>query len=160
MCPKLIELLSWNGPTVHFCCASIKAFVSRIHILQPSPKTAKKVFVSRKNRQQGHSLAEVSLYYVADINNGSAERNVPTLLEEKTQTLTLLAFKRAHNTLLFLCVLLRVVIPTTLSFNPAFSVQSPTPTISIQSHACGFQAIQALLWVQFGQTYCMLSDMQ
>ena len=35
--PKLIELLSWNGPTVHVCCfmltrASTKTFVSRIHI--------------------------------------------------------------------------------------------------------------------------------
>ena len=34
MCPKLIELLSWNGPTVHVCCfmlarASTKTFVSR-----------------------------------------------------------------------------------------------------------------------------------
>ena len=39
MCPKLIELLSWNGPTVHVCCfmlarASTKTFVSRgINIL-------------------------------------------------------------------------------------------------------------------------------
>jgi len=37
MCPKLIELLSWNGPTVHVWCfmlarASTKTFVSRIHI--------------------------------------------------------------------------------------------------------------------------------
>ena len=61
MCPKLIELLSWNGPTVHICCfmlasASTKTFVSRVQ------KTAKKNFVSRKIRQQGHSLAEVSLY--------------------------------------------------------------------------------------------------
>ena len=32
-------------------------FVSRVQ------KTAKKIFVSRKVRQQGHSLAEVSLYY-------------------------------------------------------------------------------------------------
>ena len=35
MCPKLIELLSWNGPTVHVCCfmlarASTKTFVSRV----------------------------------------------------------------------------------------------------------------------------------
>ena len=67
MCPKLIELLSWSGPTVHVCCfmlarASTKTFVSRIHIRQPSQKTAKKIFVSRKIRQQGHSLAEVSLF--------------------------------------------------------------------------------------------------
>ena len=60
MCPKLIELLSWNGPTVHVCCfmlarASTKIFVSRIHIRYPSPKTAKKSslaenFVSRVTR--------------------------------------------------------------------------------------------------------------
>jgi len=34
MCPKLIELLSWNGPSVHVYCfmlarASTKTFVSR-----------------------------------------------------------------------------------------------------------------------------------
>ena len=49
MCPKLIELLSWNGPTVHVWCfmlarASTKTFVSRVQ------KTAKKIFVSRKIR--------------------------------------------------------------------------------------------------------------
>ena len=61
MCPKLIELLSWNGPTVHVCCfmlarASTKTFVSRVQ------KNNEKIFVSRKNRYQGQSLAEVSLY--------------------------------------------------------------------------------------------------
>ena len=61
MCSKLNELLSWNGPTVHVCCfmlarASIITFVSRVQ------RTAKKIFVSRKISQQGHSLAEVSLY--------------------------------------------------------------------------------------------------
>ena len=35
MCPKLIELLSWNGPTVHVSCfmlarASTKTLVSRV----------------------------------------------------------------------------------------------------------------------------------
>ena len=55
MCPKLIELLSWNGPTVHVCCfmlarASTETFVSRIHIRQPSPKNSEKIFVSRKIR--------------------------------------------------------------------------------------------------------------
>ena len=60
MCPKLIELLSWNGPTVHVCCfmlarVSTKTFVSRV-------QKQRKIFVSRKIRQQGHSLAEVSLY--------------------------------------------------------------------------------------------------
>ena len=61
----LIELIlsSWNGPTVNVCCfmlacASTKTFVSRAR------KRAKKIFVSRKNRQQGHSLAEVSLYVI------------------------------------------------------------------------------------------------
>ena len=66
MCPKLTELLSWNGPTVHVCCCmlartSTKTFVSRIHIHQPSSKNLEKIFVSRKIRQQGQSLAEVSL---------------------------------------------------------------------------------------------------
>ena len=61
ICPKLIELLCWNGPTVHVCFfmlarTSTKTFVSRVQ------KTAKKIFVSQKTRQQSHSLAEVSLY--------------------------------------------------------------------------------------------------
>ena len=61
MCPKLIELLFWNSPTVHFCCfmlarASTKTFVSRVQ------ENSEKIFVSRKIRYQGHSLAEVSLY--------------------------------------------------------------------------------------------------
>ena len=52
------KISSWNGPTVHVCCfmlarTSTKTFVSRVR------KTAKKIFVSRKNR---HSLSEVSLY--------------------------------------------------------------------------------------------------
>ena len=54
MCPKLIELLSWN---VHVCCfmlarASTKTFVSRIHINQPSPKNSEKNLL-----QPCHSLA-------------------------------------------------------------------------------------------------------
>ena len=57
------KISSWNGPTVHVCCfmlarASTITFVSRVR------KTAKKIFVSRKIRYQGHSLAEVSLYCV------------------------------------------------------------------------------------------------
>ena len=49
MCPKLIERLWWNGPTVHVYCfmlarTSTKIFVSRVQ------KTAKKIFVSRKIR--------------------------------------------------------------------------------------------------------------
>ena len=62
MCPKLIELLSWNVPTVHICCfmlarASTKSLVSRIYIRQPSPKKQRKKssltekFVSRVIRQ-------------------------------------------------------------------------------------------------------------
>ena len=52
-CPKLIELSSWNGPTFHVCCfmlarASTKTFVSRMHIRQPSPKTAKKSLLAEK----------------------------------------------------------------------------------------------------------------
>ena len=72
MCPKLIELLSWNGPTVHVCCfmlprASTKKFVSRIHIHQPSPKDSEKKsslaekFVSRVTRQpRYHCTGHVS----------------------------------------------------------------------------------------------------
>ena len=79
MCPKLIELLSWNGPTVHVWCfmlarASTKTFVSRIHIRQPSPKTAKKSslaekFVSRVSRQPRYHCIrqrveqQASIYY-------------------------------------------------------------------------------------------------
>jgi len=60
MCPKLIELLSWNGLTVHVCCfmlarASTKTFVSRIHYSLTESKNAKKSslaekFVSRVTR--------------------------------------------------------------------------------------------------------------
>ena len=47
MCPKLIEVLSGNGPTVHVCCfmlarASTKTFFSRIHIRLPSPNNSEK----------------------------------------------------------------------------------------------------------------------
>ena len=69
MCPKLIELLSWNGPTVHVYCfmlsrASTKTFVSRIHIRQPSPKTAKKSslaekFISRVTRQPRYHCSNI-----------------------------------------------------------------------------------------------------
>ena len=68
MCPKLIELLSWNGPTVHVCCFMLARSHPLKHLLVESifvsrvQKTAKKIFVSRKIRYQGHSLAEVSLY--------------------------------------------------------------------------------------------------
>ena len=52
MCPKLIELLSWNGPTVHVCCfmlarASTKTFVSRVQ------KTAGKNLRQAKNSLAG-----------------------------------------------------------------------------------------------------------
>ena len=57
MCPKLTELLSWNGPTVHVCGfmlarASLKhslaesIFVSRV-------QKQRKGFVSRKNSLAG-----------------------------------------------------------------------------------------------------------
>ena len=54
MCPKLTELLSWNGPTVHVCCfmlarASTKTFINRIHIRQPSPKNSEKNLRQPKN---------------------------------------------------------------------------------------------------------------
>ena len=41
MCPKLIELLSWNGPTVHVCCFML----AREQPLQHS--LAESIFVSR-----------------------------------------------------------------------------------------------------------------
>ena len=58
MCPKLIELLSWNGPTVHVCCfmlarASTKTFVSRIHIGQQRQKNSEKILRQLKNSLAG-----------------------------------------------------------------------------------------------------------
>ena len=52
MCPKLIELLSWNGPTVHVFCfmlarASTETFVSRVQ------KTAEKKLRQPKNSFAG-----------------------------------------------------------------------------------------------------------
>jgi len=46
MCPKLIELLSWNGPTVHVCCfllarASTKTFVSWVQKTAKNPRYPK-----------------------------------------------------------------------------------------------------------------------
>jgi len=51
----LIELLSWNGPTVHVCCcmlarASNETFVSRNHIRYPSPKNKEKISFAEKIR--------------------------------------------------------------------------------------------------------------
>ena len=64
------KINSWNGPTVHVCCfmlarASTKTFVSRIHIRQPIPKTAKKsslaeTFVSRVTRQPRYNCICIS----------------------------------------------------------------------------------------------------
>ena len=62
MCPKLMELLSWNGPTVHVCCFMLVRAHPLKHSLAESKKTAKKIFVNRKIRKQGHSLAVVSLH--------------------------------------------------------------------------------------------------
>ena len=55
ICPKLTELLSWNGPTFHICCftlarASTKTFVSRVKKTAKKSSLAKK-FVSRVTRQ-------------------------------------------------------------------------------------------------------------
>ena len=55
MCPKLIEILSWNGPTVHVCCfmlarASTKTFVNRVQKTAKKPSLAQK-FVSSVTRQ-------------------------------------------------------------------------------------------------------------
>ena len=58
MCPKLTELLSWNGPTVHVCCfmlarASTKTFVSRVQKTAKKSSLAEK-FVSRVTRQPSY----------------------------------------------------------------------------------------------------------
>ena len=71
MCPKLIELLSWNGPTVQVCCfmlarASTKTFVSRVQ------KTAEKKesslaykFVSRVTRQPRYHCIYAACHFLA-----------------------------------------------------------------------------------------------
>ena len=85
MCPKLIELLSWNGPTAHVCRfmlarASTKTFVNRIHIRQPSPKKQRKnlrqpknwlaeSFVSRGITVLGISQWQVTRYCTLQIRN-------------------------------------------------------------------------------------------
>ena len=66
MCPKLSELLSWNGPTVHVCRfmlarASTKTFVSRIHIRQPNPYSLAESKKQRKNLRQPKNSLAVSL---------------------------------------------------------------------------------------------------
>ena len=52
------KISSWNGPIVHVCCfmlarESIKTFVSRIHIHQPSPKNGEKNLHQPKNSLAG-----------------------------------------------------------------------------------------------------------
>ena len=74
MCPKLNELLSWNGPTVHVWCfmlarASTKTFISRIHIRQPSPKNSEKNLRQPKNSLAGSLVSRgitvyLCLYYL------------------------------------------------------------------------------------------------
>ena len=65
MCPKLIELLSWNGPTVHVCCfmlvrASTKTFVSRVQ------KNSGKILVSQKNSLAGSLVSQgITVYQYA-----------------------------------------------------------------------------------------------
>jgi len=54
MCLKSIELLSWDGPTVHVCCfmlarASTKKLVSRVQKTTEKSSSAEK-FVSRVAR--------------------------------------------------------------------------------------------------------------
>jgi len=54
MCPKMTELLSWNGPTVHVWCfmlvrAFTETFVSRFQKAAKKSSLAKK-FVSRVTR--------------------------------------------------------------------------------------------------------------
>ena len=55
MCPKLTELLSWNGPTVHVCCFMLAkiAFESEICECDGHRRTAYTTVVPLK-----HSLAE------------------------------------------------------------------------------------------------------
>ena len=100
MCPKLIELLSWNGPTVHVCMlarASTKTFVSRINIRQPSPKkTARKIFDNRKIRSQGHLLAEVSLYGIVG-SAGEEYVSFPVLLRRGSINHVCRKFKSQYN---------------------------------------------------------------
>jgi len=52
MCPKLIELLSWNGPTVHVYCFMLsrthtKTFVSRVQKKQLKWSSLAEKFVIR-----------------------------------------------------------------------------------------------------------------
>ena len=54
--PKLTELLSWNGPTVHVCCfmltrASTKTFVSRVQ------KNSEKILRQPKNSLAGSLIS-------------------------------------------------------------------------------------------------------
>ena len=85
MCPKLIELLSWNGPTVHVCCfilerSSTKTFVSRVQ------KTAKKNLLQPKNSLAGSLLSRgITVLYIArlpslDRSNGCNTSIFQTLL--------------------------------------------------------------------------------
>jgi hypothetical protein len=55
MCPKLTELLSWNGPTDHVCClmlarASTETFVSRVQKNTEKKSSLAEKFVSRVTR--------------------------------------------------------------------------------------------------------------
>ena len=82
MCPKLIELLSWNGPTVHVCCfmlarASTKTFVSRVQKNSKIKCSLAEKFVSRVTRQPRYhcilfrkSAAKIQFSLKSDQNNG------------------------------------------------------------------------------------------
>ena len=69
MCPKLIELLSWNGPTVHVCCfmlarASTKTFVSQIQKTAKKKSSLAEKLVSKATRQpRYHSIYENFVIY-------------------------------------------------------------------------------------------------
>ena len=75
MCPKLTELLSWNGQTVHICCfmlarASTKTFVSRIHIRYQSPKkTSEKNLRYPKNSLAGSLVSRGTTVFWYKITN-------------------------------------------------------------------------------------------
>ena len=45
MCPKLIELLSWNGPTVHVCCFMLARADPLKHSL------AESIFINRVQKK-------------------------------------------------------------------------------------------------------------
>ena len=100
MCPKLNELLSWNGPTVHVCCfklarASTKTFVSRIHIRQPSPKNSgKKYLLQPKNSLAGSLVSRgITVYSLRWIPAYDELQTVETEVRQVKRPVTAVAYK-------------------------------------------------------------------